>query len=254
MYQPTNNPSSGQFLSTDGHNNVWVDAPIPQVDTSTDVGKVLTVDSTGAAAWTEPPTEIAVFDANYSYPPVPFANYPTFAELNDARLAGKVPIIVQITSTGEHIYYMPTLVNVDENQVKFHFVNPETGVILKLEGPTSNPVWSSTTVVGISSYGTRTESGIVDGVLTIYGGNSLTKLKLTTVQSITVKANEGTPNFALEIDNTDNSNDVTVTVVDFADTTLNSSVSGGSTVGAGKYVQLTCVGSCWTLAEFANPS
>ena len=226
---------------------------IPQT-TSSDSDKVLTVDSNGAPVWTEPPTEIAMFDANYSYPPVPFANYPTFAELNDARLAGKVPIIVQITSTGEHIYYMPTLVNVDENQVKFHFVNPETGVILKLEGPTSNPVWSSTTVVGISSYGTRTESGIVDGVLTIYGGNSLTKLKLTTVQSITVKANEGTPNFALEIDNTDNSNDVTVTVVDFADTTLNSSVSGGSTVGAGKYVQLTCVGSCWTLAEFANPS
>ena len=108
---------------------------------------------------------------------------------------------------------------------------------------------------GINDGGSKTESDLVEGVLTIASTNSVTKLTLTTAQTLTVLANAGTPNFALEIDNTGNSNDVTVTVKDSAGTTtLNESVDGGNTVGAGKYYQLTCVGNCWTLAEFTVPT
>ena len=103
----------------------------------------------------------------------------------------------------------------------------------------------------IQDGGSKTEADLVDGALAITSTNSVTKLTLTTAETLTVLANEGIPNFALEIDNTGNSNDVTVTVQDSTgETTLNASVAGGDSVGAGKRYQVTCVGSCWTLAEF----
>lgn len=100
--------------------------------------------------------------------------------------------------------------------------------------------------------GSKTESDLVEGALTIGGGNSVTKLTLTTVHTLTVLANAGIPNFALEIDNTGNGNDVTVTVKDsIGTTTLKASAAGGTTIDDGAYVQLTCVGGCWTMAVFS---
>lgn len=105
---------------------------------------------------------------------------------------------------------------------------------------------------GISNGGSKTESDLIEGVLTIASTNSVTKLTLTTAETLTVLANEGVPNFALEIDNTGNSNDVTVTVKDSTGTTtLKASAAGGNTIDDGAYVQLTCVGGCWTMAVFS---
>ena len=99
--------------------------------------------------------------------------------------------------------------------------------------------------------GSKTEADLVEGVLAIASTNSVTKLTLTTVETLTVLANEGIPNFALEIDNTGNGNDVTVTVQDSAGTiTLNPSYSGGNKCYAGKFYQLTCVGNCWNITEY----
>lgn len=104
----------------------------------------------------------------------------------------------------------------------------------------------------ISDEGAKTESDLVDGALSIGEPNSVTKLTLTTAQTLTVLANDGVPNFALEIDNTGNSNDVTVTVKDSTGTTtLKASAAGGNTIDDGAYVQLTCVGNCWTMAVFS---
>lgn len=100
--------------------------------------------------------------------------------------------------------------------------------------------------------GSKTESDLVEGVLSITSTNSVTKLTITTAQTLTVLANAGTPNFALEIDNTGNGNDVTVTVKDSTGTTtLKASAAGGTTIDDGAYVQLTCVGGCWTMAVFS---
>lgn len=100
--------------------------------------------------------------------------------------------------------------------------------------------------------GSKTESDLVEGVLTIASTNSVTKLTLTTAETLTVLANEGVPNFAIEIDNTGNNNDVTVTVKDSTGTTtLKASAAGGNTIDDGAYVQLTCVGGCWTMAVFS---
>lgn len=100
---------------------------------------------------------------------------------------------------------------------------------------------------------TKSEVDIDQGVLSIDGGNVVTKVMLATVNAVTFSVNESVPAFAIEIDNTGNSNDVDVTVVNGA-ATLKYSSAAGNQVGAGKYVQLTCVGGCWTLAEFEAPT
>ena len=103
----------------------------------------------------------------------------------------------------------------------------------------------------IQDGGSKTEADLVDGALAITSTNSVTKLTLTTAETLTVLANEGIPNFAIEIDNTGNSNDVTVTVQDSTGTiTLNPSYSGGNKCYAGKFYQLTCVGNCWNITEY----
>lgn len=63
-------------------------------------------------------------------------------------------------------------------------------------------------------------------------------------------------NFAVKITSTSQT-DGTVTVYKKANgiyTPLKPSVAGGTTVEAGKTYQLTCVGDCWTLAEFEEPA
>lgn len=103
----------------------------------------------------------------------------------------------------------------------------------------------------ISDGGAKTESDLVDGALSIGKHNSVTKLTLTTAQTLTVLANEGVPNFALEIDNTGNSNGVAVTVKDSTGTnTLMHSSVAGATVAANTVAQVTAVGNCWAFTYF----
>ena len=90
-----------------------------------------------------------------------------------------------------------------------------------------------------------------DGKLVISTGNSTTALTLTTVAALTVWANPGVPNFAMTIDNSGNSGDVTVIVKDnTGTTTLLKSSDAGNQIAAGAISQLTCVANCWTLADF----
>jgi hypothetical protein len=108
---------------------------------------------------------------------------------------------------------------------------------------------------GMHDLGTKTESNLSNGKLAIGCGNSNTELTLTTVSALTVLANSGVPNFALLVDNSGNSNAVTVTVKDSTDENpLLQSTAAGNKVSAGKICQITCVGRCWTLAEFEAPA
>lgn len=99
--------------------------------------------------------------------------------------------------------------------------------------------------------GSKTGADLVDGTLAIDGAGSWTSLTLTTEAALTLLANEGTPSFAITVDNSDNANDVEVTVKTSDETaTLKHSVAGGTTIAAGSVVQITAVGDCWTLASF----
>lgn len=116
---------------------------------------------------------------------------------------------------------------------------------------TLNDTIETVSHAGMYDLGTKTESDLSNGKLAIGCGNSNTELTLTTVNALTVLANSGVPNFALLIDNSGNSSDVTVTVKDSTDTTtFYQSTAAGNKVSAGKICQITCVGKCWTLAEF----
>lgn len=86
--------------------------------------------------------KIAVFECTYSQEVQGYV-YPAYGELNTARLAGKLPVIVEISPVGGRTYYVATQMSSYQNNVKFYFVNSESGAMLKLEGPTSNPVWST---------------------------------------------------------------------------------------------------------------
>ena len=57
-------------------------------------------------------------------------------------------------------------------------------------------------------------------------------------------------NFAIKLSVSSASTITVVKNVGGTDTTLYHSVAGGNTVEANKTYQLTCVGDCWTLAEF----
>lgn len=125
-----------------------------------------TTDGTGATtgSWDYEPGEgpagksnkIAVFECTYSQEAQGYV-YPAYGELNTARLAGKLPVIVEISPVGGRTYYVATQMSAYQNNVKFYFVNSESGAMLKLEGPTSNPVWSTGSARG-PRYTTRSDT------------------------------------------------------------------------------------------------
>lgn len=170
----------------------------------------------------------------------------SYSDIQDIIDHGLFPIMkVDVAGQG-YRYYYPSFEN---SNFVFKCVTDDGILGLRWNGS----AWAAQDAViyGMGS-DTKTESDIVSGTLAVDGDNTVTSVTLTTVNAITFSVNETVPAFALEIDNTGNSNDVDVTVVKGA-TTLKYSTAAGSTVAAGKFVQLTCVGSCWTLAEFEAP-
>ena len=159
---------------------------------------------------------------------------------------GQFPIM-KVTAGQGNLYYYPSF---EYNLFVFKCVTDNGIYGLRWNGT----AWAAQDAViyGMGS-GTKSEVDIDQGVLAIDGGNVVTKVTLATVNAVTFSVNESVPAFAIEIDNTGNSNDVDVTVVN-GSTTLKYSSAAGNQVGAGKYVQLTCVGGCWTLAEFEAPT
>lgn len=86
-------------------------------------------------------SKVVLFECVYSQEAQGYV-YPTYEELNAARVAGKLPVIVEISPASARTYYVGTFLGANSANVRFHFVEAENGVMLKLEGPESNPVWS----------------------------------------------------------------------------------------------------------------
>lgn len=106
----------------------------------------------------------------------------------------------------------------------------------------------------LQDIGSYTESDLSDGVFVVPVGNSSALLTLTSVNALEIHANPGLPNFAIDIDNTGNSNDVEVSVLAHDGVTaLRNSVAGGRTVGKNTYMQLSCVRNFWTVADGELP-
>ena len=70
------------------------------------------------------------------------------------------------------------------------------------------------------------------------------------MEAVRIKSNVGIPNFAITVDNSENENSVEVTVEDEKGVLLKKSAYTGNIIPAGKTVQVTAVGDCFTLAVF----
>ena len=173
--------------------------------------------------------------------------YTSYSDVSAAISRGQLPIMT-IASGGTVYYYFPF--NKGSGIIEFRSIQDSRINCFTWNGTAW--VAGDSIIYGMGS-DTKSEVDIDQGVLAIDGGNVVTKVTLATVNAVTFSVNENVPAFAIEIDNTGNSNDVDVTVVNGA-TSLKYSSAAGNQVGAGKYVQLTCVGGCWTLAEFEAPT
>ena len=96
---------------------------------------------------------------------------------------------------------------------------------------------------------TYTESDISNGVLAVNGEHTLNTLTLSTISSLTINITGNYVNLAIDVVNTSNSNDVTITVK-AGSTVLKYAKAGGNKVLKNAYFQLAALGNCWTLAEF----
>lgn len=106
-------------------------------------------------------------------------------------------------------------------------------------------------LAGVCDAGALTDAPSID-----VSNNALSELSSSqSTLTLNVNCADGeVPNFAVEISA---SAAITLTVtktVGGTVTTLWPSEAGGTSLESGKYYQITCVGNCWTLAEFTDPN
>ena len=127
-----------------------------------------------------------------------------------------------------------------------------------LSSESENPVQNKVIYTAIKNANGVIKNGgaLTDAASIDVPNNSVSTLS-TTQAALTLNVNcaaDEVPNFAVEISA---GAAVTLTVtktVGNTVTTLYPSDAGGNALESGKYYQITCVGNCWTLAEFVPPT
>jgi hypothetical protein len=271
--------AEGQVMKSVNVNNShfdWALATVREVpsSTSSDSGKVLKVNQSGSAEWAEAgsglpdPTEsdsllLGQSDGSKAWnalsrnvmgtPLLDESNRPILDENSNPVYDANSTTDLWTSFAGHEFGARRAYADQEGNNIKATYARKEVLDDLASALDTINDTLESVSHGGMYDLGDKTEADLINGKLSIGCGNSTTTLTLTTVNAVTILANSGVPNFALLIDNSGNSNAVTVTVKDSTDTTtFLYSVSSGNEVDAGKIYQLTCVGKCWTLAEYGT--
>lgn len=105
---------------------------------------------------------------------------------------------------------------------------------------------------GLRNYGNLVDNNVVN--VTNNSLHYLTTNRSALTINLNLTSNTEVPNFAVEISALQNC-DITVTTT-FNGTvrTLYNNADTGASLEAGKFYQLTCVGSCWVIGEFTIPS
>jgi hypothetical protein len=163
------------------------------------------------------------------------------------------PLIIRVGQGTEILYKFVSLEGTEEETV-ITFV-ADGGFTLMATWSDADEEW--TWSEGEEDWNALKDGGsLTDGAVVNVRNNALNKL--TTAQAnltlnVLLKTGE-VPNFAVEITA---GADVTLSVtkkVGNTTTALKQSKAGGNALENGKSYQVTCVGSCWTLAEFEEPS
>lgn len=114
-------------------------------------------------------------------------------------------------------------------------------------------------VADITDYKPIADGGtLTDGATVAVPNNAISFLS-SSQSALTLNVNVSTsdelPNFGIEIEaNAAITLTVTKTVGNGSPVELYPSEAGGNELESGKYYQMTCVGNCWTLAEFVPPT
>lgn len=264
--------------STAGALQYWSDSngghygwkPVNEVpaSTSSDEGKVLTVDSNGAAAWSSISSLTsdlvlvtgstgaekaancqAIIDAGK----IPIYNFPI---INNSIGQAINRILIYEYSDDSYFYFTGMYPNYFNSQFRaddadilfpfFHFSKTTFG-----HGYTERTLGDlpiSTIPISSDSNSITIKNNRLIVISTSYtDGKSAYTVKISSHGFATNAVFEINPsvNMTLSVEKID---------VTGTSTPLKYSVAAGNTLEAGKYYQVTAVGNCWTLAEFANPS
>ena len=180
-------------------------------------------------------------------------NYPTFTQISADIAAGKFPVLIVTNPALSSEVYKLDAKTIGQN-AGFYFSSftYRTKKVLKISSDDS--ITNSTVYDG----GIFDGGALTDGATVDVPNNSNSTLS-SSQAALTLRVyvyNGEVPNFAVEITA---GTDITLTVVKTnystgVTTTLNYSAAAGNTLENGKIYQVTCVGSCWTLAEFTVPT
>lgn len=229
--------------------------------TSSDEGKLLTVNSEGTPSWEEPTKEL---------PPVVAGDEDKFLRVSTSGVPAwdnpfeKSSWGTVITDTennpmtdeqGNPIF--------DENKVDLWTTLDGVGIgaeraAADVEGnPIVDTYAKKSEVPDVSRFQQKLITDTVTATPSVnVDNNTVTSITINAgdnISAMTINCNisEGDcPNLAVEIDN-QSSTDCTITVIknNVADSLKMSAATDGVAKG-GKFYQLTCVGRCWTMAEF----
>ena len=128
-----------------------------------------------------------------------------------------------------------------------------------LSSTSENPVQNKviTEAIGAAKGIIKDGGALTDAASIDVPNNSVSTLSIAQ-SALTLNVNLASgdvPNFAVEITTSAAVTlTVTKTVGNASPVTLNPSEAGGTSLESGKLYQVTCVGSCWTLAEFVAPA
>lgn len=232
-----------------------------------DTVNILTIDSNGYSfeqKYVRGSESVFTGTYNPTASPADYSGMPNTLSIEAALNEGK-DVALMLTNPADGKVYTYRLVANEQYTKRFVGMNNDSGVggwknipaLLMTYGGPGNPWgWYSTGYLSQElRTATITESDLTGGSCNINNLNAFTKMTLTSVNSVTMHTNDDTAvnNFFVEIDNTGNSNDVTIDVQHGLDS-LKYLVAAGNKALAGKYYQLTAVGGCWTLAEFTVPT
>ncbi len=243
--------------------------PVNEVPASTaqDEGKVLTVNSAGVAGWSTPASGSSVEIVSVSdYSSSTSDLYDYLVSLFNA---GKTAILkYDAYNTGTDSYYTITRYShtqydtpkilaisipqaISLQSIGEEMIESGEELIETLNINSSGYTWNYRRVLDLIDNGTKSESDISSGKIDITRNNTNTIVTLTSVSALTLNVTfYGIPNLVIELDNTGNQSNVTLTLKDGTNNTMKHSTSAGNVAQAGKYYQVTAVGNCWTMAEF----
>jgi len=224
-----NGGTAGQVLSKTANGVAWVDAPSASLPVATEDDSILyTAEANGEAAWVQlNKTEYATIMTDEEGTP--------------------------ILDEEEH-----TIQSEDSDTLWTGFNGVGFGAERAIADENGNNIVSAYATKAevaevVAKIGSIADGGTLTDGVTINVANNAVSMLTTAQSALTLNVNlelGEIANFAVEITTSVNATLTVTSTIGNTVTTLHPSVAGGTSLESSKIYQVTCVGSCWTVAEF----